>query len=127
MTTFILDILAIGAIFSSVLIITTSNPVVSVLYLIAVFVLSACYLIMLGVSFIGLSYLIVYVGAVAVLFLFVIMMLNVRVSEIVSIGQEYTKNLPLGYLVSILFLFELFSVIPTVSSQASEFILNLVS
>jgi len=70
-------------------VITSSNPVISVLFLVTVFALAACYLLTLGVSFVGLAYLIVYVGAVAVLFLFVVMMLNVRVSENRSIHFNF--------------------------------------
>lgn len=61
MNNFLLDFLAIGAILSGILVITSKNPVISVLYLISVFVNVAGYLILLGVGFIGISYLIVYV------------------------------------------------------------------
>lgn len=133
--TFLLDFLAIGSVFSGVLVITSSNPVVSVLFLVSVFVLAAGYLLTLGVSFVGLSYLIVYVGAVAVLFLFVVMMLNVRVSEVTAVSLEHSKSLPLGALVATLFLFELFSILPATSnglgaslfSRATAFYLNIDS
>ena len=89
MNTFLLDILAFGAVLSGVLVITSKNPVISVLFLISVFVNAAAYLLLLGVGFIGISYLIVYVGAIAILFLFVVMMLNISVSEIGEVGREY--------------------------------------
>ena len=118
MNTFLLDFLAFGAVLSGVLVITSKNPVISVLFLISVFVNAAAYLLLLGVGFIGISYLIVYVGAIAILFLFVVMMLNIRLVEIVSVGTEYTKNLPLGLIVGSLFFFEILSIVP--ASTASS-------
>lgn len=61
MSNFLLDFLALGAILSGILVITSKNPVISVLFLISVFVNVAGYLVLLGVGFIGISYLIVYV------------------------------------------------------------------
>ena len=66
----------------------------------------------LGITFVGISYIIVYVGAITVLFLFVIMMINIRLLDILEIGSDYTKNLPLAFLVGTLFVYEIFSVIP---------------
>lgn len=112
MNTFLLDLLAFGAVLSGILVITSKNPVISVLFLISVFVNAAGYLLLLGVGFVGISYLIVYVGAIAILFLFVVMMLNINLTEIISVGREYTKNLPLGLIVGSLFFFEILSLIP---------------
>jgi NADH-ubiquinone oxidoreductase chain 6 len=119
MNTFLLDLLAFGTIFSGILVITSKNPVISVLFLISVFVNAAGYLLVLGVGFVGISYLIVYVGAIAILFLFVVMMLNISITEITSVGKEYTKNLPLGFIVGTLFFFEILSLIPNKISIAS--------
>lgn len=112
MNNFLLDFLALGAIFSGILVITSKNPVISVLFLISVFVNVAGYLVLLGVGFIGISYLIVYVGAVTVLFLFVIMMLNLQLTELSAVGKEYTQNLPLAGILGSLLLFELVSILP---------------
>lgn len=106
MNTFLLDLLAILAVFSGVLVITAKNPVVSVLFLISVFIRVAGYLVLLGITYLGLAYLIIYVGAIAILFLFVIMMLNLRLVELIDTGQEFTKNLPLGIIIGSLFFFE---------------------
>jgi NADH-ubiquinone oxidoreductase chain 6 len=125
MNTFLLDLLAFGAVLSGVLVITSKNPVISVLFLISVFVNAAGYLLLLGVGFVGISYLIVYVGAIAILFLFVVMMLNIQLTEIVSVGREYTKNLPLGFIVGSLFFFEVLSVLPASYSDAGELPLGL--
>ena len=117
----LLDLLSVSSVVAGILVITSSNPVVSVLFLVTVFVLAACYLLTLGVSFVGLTYLIVYVGAVAVLFLFVIMILNIRVSEIVAVGLEHTKSLPLGFFVGILFTFEFLSILPAFSVELGSY------
>jgi len=127
MNSLILDLLALGAIICSILVITATSPVASVMYLIAVFMNSAAYLVLLGLGFVGLAYLIVYIGAVAVLFLFVVMLLSVRVNELVSVGIEYTRNLPLGLIVGVLFLFELLSVLPNVTTQAGNISLDVFS
>lgn len=118
MNTYLLDILALGAVLSGILVITSKNPVISVLFLISVFVNAAGYLLLLGVGFVGISYLIVYVGAIAILFLFVIMMLNISVREITSIGTDYTKNLPLGLIIGTLFFLEILSVMPYMISMS---------
>jgi NADH-ubiquinone oxidoreductase chain 6 len=112
MNTLLLDLLAFGAIISSVLVITSKNPVISVLFLVSVFIHAAGYLILLGVGFIGISYIIVYIGAITVLFLFVIMMINIKLVDILEVGSEYTKNLPLALSVGGLFIYELFTIIP---------------
>ena len=112
MNSVLLDLLALGAILSGIMVITAKNPVISVLFLISVFINVAGYLVLLGVAYLGLVYLIVYVGAIAILFLFVIMMLNLRLVELVDTGQEYTKNLPMGAFLGSLFLFELLSILP---------------
>ena len=112
MNLILLDMLALGAILSGIMVITAKNPVISVLFLIAVFVNVTGYLVLLGVAYLGLVYLIVYVGAIAILFLFVIMMLNLRLVELVDTGQEYTKNLPMGAFLGALFFFELLTILP---------------
>ena len=107
-----IDILAFGALLSSVLVITSKNPVIAVIFLISVFINAAGYLILLGIGFIGISYIIIYIGAIAVLFLFVIMLLNIRISDIVEAGSQYTKNLPLALAIGLLFTYEIFKIIP---------------
>lgn len=118
MKNFLIDILAFAALFSSVLVITSKNPVIAVIFLISVFVNAAGYLILLGIGFIGISYIIVYVGAIAVLFLFVIMMINIKLTDILESGSQYTKNIPLALSVSGLFLYEIYNVLPFTQSGA---------
>jgi NADH-ubiquinone oxidoreductase chain 6 len=107
-----IDILAFGTLLSSVLVITSKNPVIAVIFLISVFVNAAGYLILLGIGFVGISYIIVYVGAIAVLFLFVIMMINIKLTDILETGSQYTKNLPLAIAIGSLFIYEIFTILP---------------
>ena len=111
MTTILINIIAFATLLSGVFSITSKNPVISVTFLIGTFVLSAAYLILIGVNFVGISYIIVYVGAIAVLFLFVIMMINIKLTDILETGSQYTKTLPLALAVGYLFIFIIFSII----------------
>jgi len=120
----LINILSFTTIISSVLVITSQNPVISVIYLISVFINAAGYLILSGIGFLGLSYIIVYVGAITVLFLFVIMMINISLTDIIDTGKQYTKNLPLVFVVGSLFLFEMFNILPFSFNNVSGF--NLI-
>ena len=95
-----LDLISLASISSGIFVIVSKNPVVSVLFLIGLFLSIACYLLVLGISFIGLSYLLVYVGAVSILFLFILMLINVRISELLS---NTSNGLPLALLVAVSF------------------------
>nr|WUR10610.1 NADH dehydrogenase subunit 6 [Elmerina hispida] len=108
----LLNLLSFGAILSSILVITAKNPVVAVIFLITLFINTAGYLILLGISFVGISYIIIYIGAITVLFLFVIMMVNIRLLDILEIGRDYTKNIPLAFLVGTFFIYEIYFIIP---------------
>lgn len=88
----------------SILVVISKNPIISVLYLIGLFFNIACYLILLGMNFIGISYLLVYVGAVSILFLFILMLINIRISELTT---ETTNSIFLTLIVSILFIYSL--------------------
>lgn len=112
MNNLLLDLLALFAILSGVLVITSKNPVISVIFLISLFINAAGYLILLGLGFVGIAYIIVYIGAITVLFLFVIMMINIKLVDVLEVGSEYTKNLPLALAVGGLFIYEIFSIIP---------------
>jgi NADH:ubiquinone oxidoreductase subunit 6 (subunit J) len=122
--TLILEILIINSIISAIFVIISKNPVISVIYLISLILNSALYLIVKGIAFIGISYILVYLGAIIVLFLFVIMMINVRLSDILETGLQYTKNIPLALAVSGLLIYELFNLGPSLTSIDSSLILN---
>jgi NADH-ubiquinone oxidoreductase chain 6 len=112
MKTFILELLAFACIISSILVITSRNPVIAVIFLISVFINAACYLLILGIGFIGLTYLLLYVGAITILFLFVIMSINIKLTDIMEAGTQYTQNIPLALSIGIFFIYELVSILP---------------
>jgi NADH-ubiquinone oxidoreductase chain 6 len=119
MKNILIDILAFGTLLSATLVITSINPVISVIFLISVFLNAAGYLILLGIGFIGISYIIIYVGAITILFLFVIMMINIKLTDIVETGSQYTKNIPLIYALTLLFTYEAFKILPFTLNNVS--------
>lgn len=110
------------ALFSSFCTVTSKNPIHSVLFLVFVFFNTAGLLILLGVEFLAMLFLIVYVGAVAVLFLFVMMMLNVKLSES---GDAIYRYLPIGLVLGVVFLFEIFLIVE--EDLSSLMVINLAS
>src|ERR1017187_3955767 len=118
---YMLNILSLLAIINAILIIVSKNPIVSILFLIGLFASISSYLILIGLSFIGLSYLIVYIGAVSILFLFILMLINIRISEL----QSNTKNsIPLAIIITIFFNYTLFQSLPysIISDNSTVFI-----
>jgi len=100
------------AIFSAIMVIASKNTVHSVFFLILDFISISCLFIMIGAEFLGMIMLIVYVGAVAVLFLFVVMMLNVAQQK--NQWFESTSDnthIPIGLLISVVIFFELVIVV----------------
>lgn len=81
-------LLEIFILISSIMVIINVNPIISILYLIALFLSVSIYLIIIDIIFIGLSYLLVYIGAVSILFLFILMLIDIRISEL----QEKSNN-----------------------------------
>ena len=126
-----IDILAFTTLFSGLLVITSKNPVISVVFLISVFLNAAGYLILTGINFLGISYIIVYVGAITVLFLFVIMMININLEDIQEVGSQYSKNIPLALSIAFLFIYEFFTIMPftfnnvSIISYALNYLINL--
>lgn len=111
----LLDVISLGSILCGVFVIISKNPIVSVLFLIGLFLNIAGYLMMLGINFIGLSYLLVYVGAVSILFLFILMLINVRISELVT---DNNNSIPLAIMIGIVFYLTLYKLLsPNVVSQ----------
>lgn len=96
------------AIICGIMVISSRNPVFSVLFLVLVFCNAAGLLLLLETDFLAMLFLIVYVGAIAVLFLFVIMMLNVRIT---TLKESVLRYLPIGGLILFIFFFEVISVI----------------
>jgi NADH-quinone oxidoreductase subunit J len=89
---------------SAILVIFARNPVHSVLWLILAFFNAAGLMLLLGAEFIALLLVIVYVGAVAVLFLFVVMMLDI---DFARLRSGFTKNLPFGLIIALVLLAEI--------------------
>ena len=103
---------SIIAVFSAIMVIASKNTVHSVFFLILDFISISCLFIMIGAEFLGMIMLIVYVGAVAVLFLFVVMMLNVAQQKDEWFkGKIFTSHIPFGSLISIIIFLELIIVI----------------
>ena len=105
----ILAIISLVSILCGILVIVSKNPIVSVLFLIGLFLSISSYLIILGLNFIGLSYLLVYVGAVSILFLFILMLINVRISELLS---DTSNSIPLGIIITISFYYPVYQILP---------------
>ena len=103
---------SIIAIVSAVMVTASKNTVHSVFFLILDFISISCLFIMIGAEFLGMIMLIVYVGAVAVLFLFVVMMLNVaQQTNQWFASEESSGHIPVGLIISTLIFFELIIVI----------------
>ena len=100
------------AIISAIMVTVSKNTVHSVFFLILDFISISCLFIMIGAEFLGMIMLIVYVGAVAVLFLFVVMMLNVAQQKNQWFSaKDSSKHIPVGLIISVIIFFELIIVI----------------
>ena len=86
-------LLPVLAILAGIFVISTKNPIISVFNLIVLYILVAFYLIFIGLTFLGISYIVIYIGAIAILFLFVIMMIDIEVVE-----KRSNNYLPLLFL-----------------------------
>ena len=126
-------VFSIIAVVSAIMVTVSKNTVHSVFFLILDFISISCLFIMIGAEFLGMIMLIVYVGAVAVLFLFVVMMLNVAQQKNQwFISQENSGHIPVGLLISVIIFFELIIVIggwkyKTDLFDANNFISNEIS
>ena len=105
-----LNLISFISILLTISVIVSKNPVVSILFLIGLFFSIACYLMLIGINFVGLSYLLVYVGAVSILFLFILMLINVRVSDLMT---DNTNSIPLVLIIAVFFSYPLQQVLPT--------------
>ena len=105
-------VFSVIAVVSAIMVTVSKNTVHSVFFLILDFISISCLFIMVGAEFLGMIMLIVYVGAVAVLFLFVVMMLNVAQQKNQwFISEENSGHIPVGLLISAIIFFELIIVI----------------
>src|SRR5215469_2958168 len=105
--------------------IISKNPIHSVLFLIGLFVSISSLLILVGFNFIGLAYILVYVGAVSILFLFILMLINIRISELLD---DTNNDIPLAIMIIILFYYIIGQVLPIGLEENSIFnyLFNLI-
>jgi NADH-ubiquinone oxidoreductase chain 6 len=118
----ILDVISIIAILSGIFVIISKNPIISVLFLIGLFLSISGYLILLGINFIGLSYLLVYIGAVSILFLFILMLINVRISELFN---DANNSIPLAIIITIAFNYPIYEILPYGIISFNDYIFDL--
>ena len=105
-------VFSVIAVVSAIMVTVSKNTVHSVFFLILDFISISCLFIMIGAEFLGMIMLIVYVGAVAVLFLFVVMMLNVAQQKNEwFVSKDSSRHIPIGLLISVIIFFELIIVI----------------
>jgi NADH-quinone oxidoreductase subunit J len=109
---------AAAAVMSAVAVISVRNPVQAALFLVLTFFTVACTWILAGAEFLGIALVLVYVGAVMVLFLFVVMMLDI---DIARIREGYVRYLPVGLLVAAVMLVEMLVLIGIRARSAVPF------
>lgn len=112
-----LDFLSLLSIVFGIFIIIIKNPIVSVLFLIFLFSSVSIYLILIGIHFIGISYLLVYVGAVSILFIFILMLINIRISELLS---ATANSMPLAIIIAISFYYPISQIITYNNAKSSN-------
>lgn len=101
-------ILGILSVICGTLVISSNNPIHSVFYLVLVFASGSVLLILLGIEFLSVLLMIVYVGAIAILFLFVVMMLNIKLVEYIENTSRYV---PIGFIIGIIFIYEMYKLV----------------
>jgi NADH-quinone oxidoreductase subunit J len=117
-------VFAAAAVMSAVAVISVRNMVQAALFLVLTFFTVACTWILAGAEFLGIALVLVYVGAVMVLFLFVVMMLDI---DLVRIREGYVRYLPVGLLVAVVMLGEMFVLIGVKARMATPFGVNAAS
>jgi NADH-ubiquinone oxidoreductase chain 6 len=115
----VLTLVSLMSLLCGIFVIISKNPIISVLFLIGLFLSISSYLMLSGMSFVGIAYILVYIGAVSILFLFILMLINVRISEL----QGNTNNsLPLALIIGIFFYYFLYRILPfSNSNKINEF------
>jgi len=120
----LLVLISLVSLVCGIFVIISKNPIISVLFLISLFLCISTYLMLSGMTFIGIAYLLVYIGAVSILFLFILMLINVRISEL----QGNTNNsLPLALIIGIILYYFLYRILPFSDlSKISNKFLNII-
>lgn len=104
-----LDMIGLIALLVGITVIIIKNPIASLICLMTLFAAISLYLINIGLNFIAFSYLIVYIGAVSILFLFILMLINIRTSELQS---NNSNSIPLAVFIGGLLHYVIFEVLP---------------
>lgn len=108
-----LNIISLLAVIFAIFVIIDNNPIKSLLYLIGLFLTISIYLNIIGLTFIGLSYLVIYVGAVSILFIFILMLINIRTSEL---QNNSNNSIFLALIITLLFNYILQPLLPNTSN-----------
>ena len=109
---------AVAAVMSAIGVISVKNPVQAALLLVLTFFSIACTWILAGAEFLGIALILVYVGAVMVLFLFVVMMLDI---DVTPLREGFVRYLPIGLVVAVVMLVEMFTLIGVKAMTATPF------
>jgi len=109
---------------SSSMIILSQNSIYSVLFLVLSFVSSSSIIFLLECEYISLIFIIIYVGAIAVLFLFVVMMLDIKT---IHLAKDSLKYFPFGSFLGLIFLIEILVVVPSIFESTNPYSTNLLS
>jgi len=96
---------SISGLYSGSKLITSKNPIICVFWLILAFINCSFLLLLLGLEFLPLLFIIVYVGAIAILFLFVVMLLNIK---LVEISENSARYVPIGVIIGFVFLYQIY-------------------
>ena len=118
-----LTLISLISLLCGIFVIISKNPIISVLFLIGLFLCISTYLMLSGMTFVGIAYLLVYIGAVSILFLFILMLINVRISEL----QGNTNNsLPLALIIGVFFYYFLYKLLPLNNSNKVNEFANII-
>ncbi|MDF0605534.1 NADH-quinone oxidoreductase subunit J [Neisseriaceae bacterium TC5R-5] len=117
-TTVVFYVLSVILIFAAVRVVTAKNPVHAALYLVLAFFTSAGHWLLLQAEFLAIALVVVYVGAVMVLFLFVVMMLDINIEKL---REGFWKNLPVAAVVAMLMAFEMAMILMSNEAGLFEF------
>jgi len=113
----LLVLISLMSLLCGIFVIISKNPIISVLFLIGLFLCVSTYLMLSGMTFIGIAYLVVYIGAVSILFLFILMLINIRISELQS---DTNNSLPLALIIGIFLYYFLYKVLPFSSLNITD-------
>lgn len=105
-------LIAICTLMACIATVTALNSVFSIIGLIFTFILASGYLLLTGIEYIAISYIIIYVGAIAILFLFVILMINIEIKNVTLNSNQLLTNLPLGVSIFTIFTYMFLNLFP---------------